>query len=321
LGSSSGSSFRDFGAKFRAWDRDFGWTYRTAIFVALLCALVCAPLWILGNGGRFSPDAKSNRHNQQQNLAADMRVPDDSGRSLAEDRLSGAGIAVRPLYPYSVIPGGAYSREELARAVANDPVVAWHYADFDVSKARVIQLDHSEAMYVSYRIGGDVFWTKKPLVLPAGELLLTDGKTMARTRCGNRLSATPATPISPRQPAPEAMENAPDFALYSALQSPILPVSAPILPVVPDIAAPPGVVPPLGPLDSFPSPIPAPNFPIVGSGAPPYGGLPGPPGIIAPPPPVPTPEPGTLTLLAVGITAMAFVLRRKRILPGDSKKR
>src|SRR6185295_11668074 len=39
----------------------------------------------------------------------------------------------RLVYPYSVVAGGVHQRDELHRAVAQDRVVAEHYADFDVS--------------------------------------------------------------------------------------------------------------------------------------------------------------------------------------------
>ena len=38
--------------------------------------------------------------------------------------------ALRPAYPYSVIPGGIYSRAELAAQSASDQLVRKHYSDF-----------------------------------------------------------------------------------------------------------------------------------------------------------------------------------------------
>src|SRR5580704_7067814 len=49
-------------------------------------------------------------------------------------------IPTRPLFPNSVIPGGVENIQELRSAIARDPLVARHYADFDLSKARVIRL-------------------------------------------------------------------------------------------------------------------------------------------------------------------------------------
>lgn len=96
-----------------------------------------------------------------------------------------------PYYRYSVIPGGAYTAEELRTALAHDPVAASHYADFRVEKARVVTLDSDKVCYVSYRVGDKLYWTRRPLTLRKGETLLTDGVHYVRTRCGNRLSDNP----------------------------------------------------------------------------------------------------------------------------------
>src|ERR1700688_224036 len=66
----------------------------------------------------------------------------------------------RVIFPYSIIPGGAESQQELRQAVTKDPVVARHYSDFDLARVRRITLSAPQSMYVSYRIGNDVFWTK-----------------------------------------------------------------------------------------------------------------------------------------------------------------
>ena len=71
----------------------------------------------------------------------------------------------RVVYPYSVIPGGVRSTEELQNAIANDPVVSVHYAAFHLSSARIIQLDRDRFMHVSYRLGNKVYWTKRELRL------------------------------------------------------------------------------------------------------------------------------------------------------------
>ncbi|MGH9573722.1 MAG: hypothetical protein ACRD40_09350, partial [Candidatus Acidiferrales bacterium] len=284
------SRLQSFWAKFRAWDRDFGWIYRTAILVAFLVALITVPFWIWG--------VRSARTSTSLHSAA-LQPNDSEGQSPSSlsDSAAIGGIAQHPLYPYSIIPGGARSREELLRAIDNDPVVARHYADFKVAGTRVILLEHSELMYVSYRMGNTVFWTKTPLLLPAGETVLTDGTHTARTRCGNRLSATPVSPVLPNQPKLEAMDIAPDLAPFVAARRPELSMLAPpmnLIPSPPETLAPPTLALD-GPIGALQSPIPPVYFPILGSGPPPPGG---PPPIL--PPPVSTPEPGTLTLLLAG---------------------
>ena len=54
--------------------------------------------------------------------------------------------------------------------------------------------------YVSYRIGNRVFWTRKPVRIPAGETLLTDGETEIRARCGNAVSDIAREPVSDVEP-------------------------------------------------------------------------------------------------------------------------
>ncbi|MGH9563439.1 MAG: hypothetical protein ACRD3S_18450, partial [Terracidiphilus sp.] len=217
-----------------------------------------------------------------------------------------------PLYPYSVIPGGVRSARELRNAIANDPVVAEHYANFRVSNAHVIELTRNREVYVSYRLGDRIYWTKKRLLLRAGETVITDGKHEARTRCGNRISETPVQPVSKNEPPNAAMNapllsqkrpasaaiNAPPvsplFADNAALRlaSPLDPPSAdPVTPGLPMLPQSPS-----GPPNSY---IPPPYFPIVGGGPPSF------PNVIPPPPPVATPEPGALSLLGLGLLVLA----------------
>ena len=101
----------------------------------------------------------------------------------------------RAIYPYSVLRGGAWSRGELAGRLADDVVAAAHYRGFRTTEARVVRLSQPQRAYVSYRVNDAVYWTRAPVVIPAGEAVLTDGDSMARARCGNRLSAQPRVPV------------------------------------------------------------------------------------------------------------------------------
>ena len=123
-----------------------------------------------------------------------------------EATLPGSGTQERKVYPYSIIEGGAATVDELKRAIANDPVVAEHFKNFDLSKTRVETLTQPRIAHVSYRNGDDVFWTKKAVRIPAGEKVLTDGTNMARTRCGNCLSTAPAAPVSDAEPAAHVLD-------------------------------------------------------------------------------------------------------------------
>ena len=93
-----------------------------------------------------------------------------------------------PVYPFSVVPGGIHSPEDLTSAIAKDPTVRAHYADIDLERVRFVRTTEDRFEYVSYRRGDRVFWTPKRLFIPKGELLLTDGHNWVRSRCGNRLA-------------------------------------------------------------------------------------------------------------------------------------
>jgi hypothetical protein len=113
----------------------------------------------------------------------------------------------RPVYPYSIVPGGVHDPKELERVFERDPVVAAHYRNFDFRRARVIQLTEDKTVYVSYRIAGRVYWTTKRVRLRRGEKVITDGKMTLRTRCGNQVSDTARKEVSPNEPAIAKLEN------------------------------------------------------------------------------------------------------------------
>jgi PEP-CTERM motif-containing protein len=122
-----------------------------------------------------------------------------------------AALLDRPVYPYSIVEGGARSADELKQAIAKDPVVAAHYADFDLENTQVVRLEQPKLAHVSYRMGNAVYWTRKPLVIGAGETVLTDGVHIARARCANQLADMPGetSPVEPAQavldtPLPQA---------------------------------------------------------------------------------------------------------------------
>ena len=100
----------------------------------------------------------------------------------------------RPVYRYSIVPGGVRSAQEVIRAIANDPVVAAHYAGIAANNLRLVRLTRPLAAHVSYRIGDRIYWTQRKLILPVGEPVLTDGKTTLRARCGNIVSTYLRTP-------------------------------------------------------------------------------------------------------------------------------
>lgn len=249
--------------------------------------------------------------------------------------------ALRPKYPYSIIPGGAYSADELRYADQEDPVVKEHYADFDMKKAHMVQLTDDRYQYVSYRLKKKVFWTKKKLRIPKGEVLLTDGGSWARARCGNRLSDKPQKMVSNEEPPTkdlalppmqlgtsfELAEN-PPLSQYSAMPPGIADKFPPVLP--PNDAPPPPELPPLVPVipitpvlpglpPIFPPPVRPPSNPPTGN--PPVMPPSGPPIVVPPPgnpPPISTvPEPKAVYLFLVTFVLSLYGLTR--MIPANEK--
>jgi len=104
-----------------------------------------------------------------------------------KDTIAFAASIPRKIYQYSVVPGGVSTPAELEAARRSDPVVAAHFADFG-ENTRITTLKEDMYVYVSYRKGNKVYYTKKKHKVCKGEVVITDGKNYARTRCANRLS-------------------------------------------------------------------------------------------------------------------------------------
>lgn len=207
--------------------------------------------------------------------------------------VSPAGLSPRPVFPYSVVPGGVLDAQELQKAASTDPVVGKHYSDFRISRARNIQLDRPMAMYVSYRRNNQVFWTRNKMMIPAGETLISDGENLARVRCGNRLSPVAAKPVAATEPDKEELET-PEF---------IPPMLAGLLPGegVEMFPGAPGAGPNPGPTPNNGSSSPPILPPFLGPGVSPQTNT------IPVPPPVNTAEPGSMILLVAGAAAFGLL--------------
>jgi hypothetical protein len=307
-----------------------------AIFLVplLLGLIVSFAAWLLSHHSHQRitraaqvTDLEWARGNASQNLAmlaghVDVPMPARTGRVV---------------YPYSVVPGGVRSPEELQAIAAHDHLVAKHYSGFDFRRAKIVELRRPTMMYLSYRMGEKIFWTKKQIALRQGEKLITDGKMTARTRCANRVEALPQAAISPQEPLAEQFDD--PFAeggsatkfnfpgnFESALDHRIGPTGfggegPPQSPIASGFGPGGGGFPP----GVFPPPIPGgpgtcePTKPKHGhSGAdegsskkkkknPCSSGGPG------GPPPATVPEPGTILLVASGLGGIYF--RHRRLTP------
>ena len=245
--------------------------------------------------------------------------------------------ALHPNYPYSIIPGGAYSATELQTADQEDTVVKAHYADFNMKKVQMVQLTADRYQYVSYRLRKKVYWTKKKLRIPKGELLLTDGSSWARARCGNRLSEEPHAEVSVDEPSVKALSmppmklgvpmelaETPALAELSSIPPGNIDRFPPVLP--PSSALPPPEMEPLVPtspavpvMPIIPALFPPPSSTTPPAGTPP-GTIPLPPAISPPggtiiPPadtqPVSTvPEPKAVYLFLITFVVSLYGLTR-----------
>ena len=129
----------------------------------------------------------------------------------------------RAIYPYSVIPGGVADARELKWVAEHDPVVAAHYAGFDYDHARIVRLVLARTVYVSYRIGNHVYWTRRRITLHKGEKLITDGKITGRAKCANRVEEVPQQATSQSEPPVAKFEAPITPADGTALQGPPVP--------------------------------------------------------------------------------------------------
>lgn len=236
----------------------------------------------------------------------------------------------RPVYPYSVIPGGIRNAHELKLAAERDPVVASHYRGFDYDHARVVRLVLARTVYVSYRIGNKVYWTRHRVSLKKGETVITDGRMTARTRCGNRVEEVPQQATSNAEPPVEKFEEPVHPAIGTPVRNPPVPFESALMhrPGVPGL----GPAPPLSLYDPFGggswTPVFPPSIPVVCSPEPeknPKKSEAGSPGAEVKgkkkknggenscrgPSGGEVPEPGTWLLVASGLTLVYWISRHR----------
>lgn len=128
---------------------------------------------------------------------------------------------VRPVYPFSIIRGGAYSPEELIGLLHSDPIAGSHYEIFHLDQVRAVRSTFAAPVYLSYRKDNLIFWTSHRVYLREGETLLTDGASYARARCGNRVSLVPQVPVAMAEPLPGLLDvpELPEAILTPLLQA------------------------------------------------------------------------------------------------------
>ena len=180
------------------------WSHRAGLLAILGITMIpLGWLWRPSTQGHVSVDARSTKSDVEEGQSAFL---------AAYDLNPVLRWARRTVYPFSVIPGGVQSTRELRDALLRDPVAAAHYAGFNISRSRILELRAEKTAYVSYRIRNRIFWTARKVRLRRGEKVITDGVNYARARCGNRISQVPQGGSSPQEPPPEELEKPFGFA-------------------------------------------------------------------------------------------------------------
>jgi hypothetical protein len=150
-----------------------------------------------------------------------LRASELSNRTATVNQILSHTQPPRPVYPYSVVPGGIGDVNELKWVAEHDPIVGAHYAGFNYARAQVVRLTLARTVYVSYRIGNHIYWTRRRVKLHKGEKLITDGRITARTRCANRVEETPQQQeASATEPTPEKFDQPVGVGEGTAMQAP-----------------------------------------------------------------------------------------------------
>jgi hypothetical protein len=290
--------------------RRIGWLLAALVLIALSARWITASRRLNSSTFSYLSLWPSNSSWDQGNPSVNLAV-------LAAQSAGFAAAVPRVVYPYSVVPGGIRSPEDLREVSDHDPVVAQHYDGFDFRNARIIELQEPELVYLSYRLHNKVFWTKKKVRLRKGEKLITDGNITGRTRCANRVSPTAQLGISPEEPPAEKFEQPVNPGEGSSMQAPfpgessvaVGPVGPP--PLLSSIWGPGSGFPPV-----FPPPIPCTPTRAAaseGRGFRELATAPTHPCSLKPKPhkPPPTiPEPATILLVSSGVAGIYLRYRK-----------
>lgn len=165
----------------------------------------------------FSPSLFSER-NPALSATADS---ESLSRASVINQILADAPAPRPVYPYSVVPGGVEDAKELKWVAEHDPIVGAHYAGFNYARAQVVRLTLARTVYLSYRIGNHIYWTRRRVTLHKGEKLITDGTMTARSRCANRVEESPQQQaVSPAEPPAQRFDEPIHPGEGIAMQSP-----------------------------------------------------------------------------------------------------
>ena len=151
--------------------------------ILLLVPAMAVASFVMSSASSTTPEQALARSSQPEEAGApdatsDAKVATSSERPTADCR-------------YSIVPGGVHSSDEVRAAIARDAVVAAHYRVLKVESLREEPAAEGRRVFVSYRIGDEVYWSRERVALDHGEMVLSDGRHEIRARCGNLVSDGP----------------------------------------------------------------------------------------------------------------------------------
>jgi PDZ domain len=173
---------------------------KTNVTATLLVFFLTSILFfaLLNRGGFSKPNAAS----QEQTGTKAPRTAVEQHTKPPD--VSVIHVSFRPLN-LALIPGGITSVEEFLQRVAEDPTLNTFFGSCDV-QATFQQLPDDILVFMAFRRGQEIKWTRRPLLVHKGEYVLTFcGKTVL-ARCGNLISWTP---MQPSEDVPPSLLEAP----------------------------------------------------------------------------------------------------------------
>jgi hypothetical protein len=144
---------------------------------------------LLNRSGLSKQNAASAASQEQSGTKASRTAGEKDKKPPA---VSVIHVSYRPLN-LALIPGGITSVGEFLQRVAEDPTLNSFFGSCDV-EASIEPLPDDMLVFVAFRRGQEIKWTRRPLLVHKGEYVLTFcGKTVL-ARCGNLISWTPMQP-------------------------------------------------------------------------------------------------------------------------------
>lgn len=152
-----------------------------AFSLAILIALIAVWVW-QDHAGKVLVSLKENAPVRN---GATATSPGYTPVDMGTDEPADAASEVAGQWYGLCEKGRVRSVEDFRMIVANDPLLARHFAGFDWKNARMGKNEEVLWTYLSYRKGGTIFSTTKKIKLPLGDGYISDGQRKIRTFCCN----------------------------------------------------------------------------------------------------------------------------------------